>query len=65
MIPQFLTDQDCKIEVIALSLPPNIMRSVIPGPDDHIQVHFLQILQEEFESLHGKIAIVKTAPISG
>lgn len=41
MIPQLLTDQYSKIEIVALSLPPNIMRSVVTCPDNHIQVHFL------------------------
>lgn len=41
MISQFLADQYSKIEIVALGLPPNIMRSVITRPYDHIQVHFL------------------------
>lgn len=58
MLPQFLADQGGKVEVVALTLLPDVVRGVVSRPDDQIQVDLLQLLKEELEGLHGEVAVI-------
>lgn len=63
MLPQFFTNHCGKVEIVTLTLLPNIVRSVVSGPNDKVQIHFLQLFEEKLEGLHGKVAIIKRSPI--
>ena len=63
---QLLALNEGVIEVVALGLLPDIVRGVIPGPQNKINiVSFLELFDEEHVSLERQVAVAQTAPISG
>ena len=63
---QLLTLNEGVVEVVALGLLPNIVRGVITGPQNKINiVSFLELFDEEHVSLERQVAVAQTAPISG
>lgn len=54
-LSHFLAEHDGEVEIVALGLLPNIMRSVISGPDNQIRVDRRNFLQEQLEALDRKV----------
>lgn len=48
-----LGEEDSEIEVVGLTLLPDVMRSVVSSPQNQIEIHFLNFFEEQIKSLKG------------
>ena len=54
---------DGKVEIVALSLLPDIMRRVVSSPQNHIHIQFGQLLDEQAKGVEGQVAFFQAAPV--
>lgn len=63
---QFLAFYEGVIKVVALSLLPDVMWSIVPSPQNKVDIiHLGHLFYEQLERLERQVAVAQWAPVAG